>query len=102
MISTVIAEDQSMLRQAMVQLMELHEEIDIVATAGDGAEAWKAIQTNKPNIAILDIEMPSMSGLEILSNIRKNHLDIKVIIVTTFKRPGYFETAVANDVDAMY
>jgi two-component system response regulator DesR len=99
-ISTIIAEDQSMLRQAMVQLMELHDEIDIVATAGDGGEAWKDIQKYNPDIAILDIEMPTMTGLEILSHIREAQLDIKVIIVTTFKRPGYFETAVANDVDA--
>lgn len=100
MISTIIAEDQSMLRQAMVQLMELHEEINIVSTVGDGGEAWKEIQKYKPDIAILDIEMPTMTGLEILSNIREAQIDIKVIIVTTFKRPGYFESAVANDVDA--
>ncbi|GAA6823490.1 response regulator transcription factor [Helicobacter pylori] len=100
MISTIIAEDQSMLRQAMVQLMELHEEINIVSTVGDGGEAWQEIQKHKPAIAILDIEMPTMTGLEILSNIREAQLDIKVIIVTTFKRPGYFESAVANDVDA--
>lgn len=100
MISTIIAEDQSMLRQAMVQLMELHDEIDIVSTVGDGGEAWQDIQKYKPDIAVLDIEMPTMTGLEILSHIREAQLNIKVIIVTTFKRPGYFESAVANDVDA--
>ncbi|HCY1355270.1 TPA: ATP-binding cassette domain-containing protein [Staphylococcus aureus] len=52
------------------------------------------------HINLDDIEMSGMTGLEVLSEIRKKHLNIKVIIVTTFKRPGYFEKAVANDVDA--
>ena len=51
-------------------------------------------------MAILDIEIPGMTGLEILAQIRAKGLNTKVIIVTTFKRPGYFEKAVANGVDA--
>lgn len=51
----------------------------------------KLIEEYNPNVVILDIEMPGMTGLEVLAEIRKKHLNIKVIIVTTFKRPGYFE-----------
>ena len=51
-------------------------------------------------MAILDIEIPGTTGLEILSHVREKNLNTRVIIVTTFKRPGYFEKAVANDVDA--
>ena len=58
------------------------------------------MKIKEPDVAILDIEIPSMTGLEILAQIRAKGINTRVIIVTTFKRPGYFEKAVANDVDA--
>ncbi|WP_437750316.1 response regulator transcription factor [Staphylococcus shinii] len=100
MISIVLAEDQTMLREAMVQLINLNDNIEVVASTGNGKQALAYIESEKPNVAILDIEMPGLTGLEILSHIRTKQLDVKVIIVTTFKRPGYFESAVSNDVDA--
>ncbi|WP_086428598.1 response regulator transcription factor [Staphylococcus cornubiensis] len=100
MIRVVLAEDQTMLRQAMVQLMQLHDAIDVVADVGDGQAALKAVETHPVDVVILDIEMPGLTGLEVLKYIREQAIDVKVIIVTTFKRPGYFETAVAHDVDA--
>ncbi|HCZ2661519.1 TPA: response regulator, partial [Staphylococcus aureus] len=98
MISLIIAEDQNMLRQAMVQLIKLHGDFEILADTYNGLDAMKLIEEYNPNVVILDIEMPGMTGLEVLAEIRKKHLNIKVIIVTTFKRPGYFEKAVVNDV----
>ena len=59
----------------------------------------EGIQSHEPDVAILDVEMPKMTGLEVLKS-KNSNLNTKVIIVTTFKRPGYFESAVANDVDA--
>ena len=100
MISIVLAEDQTMLREAMVQLINLNDNIEVVASTGNGKQALAYIESEKPNVAILDIEMPGLTGLEILSHIRNKQLDVKVIIVTTFKRPGYFESAVSYDVDA--
>ncbi|WP_436861879.1 response regulator transcription factor [Staphylococcus caeli] len=100
MITITLAEDQTMLREAMVQLLNLNEKLEVVASTGNGKEALDIIKSEQPQVAILDIEMPGMNGLEILREIRDNHLNVKVIIVTTFKRPGYFESAVANDVDA--
>ena len=99
MISIIIAEDQNMLRQAMVQI-KLHGDFEILADVDNGLDAIKIIEAHHPDVVILDIEMSGMTGLEVLAEIRKKHLNIKVIIVTTFKRPGYFEKAVANDVDA--
>ncbi|EOB7589338.1 response regulator [Staphylococcus aureus] len=99
MTSLIIAEDQNMLRQAMVQLIKLHGDFEILADTDNGLDAM-IIEEYNPNVVILDIEMPGMTGLEVLAEIRKKHLNIKVIIVTTFKRPGYFEKAVVNDVDA--
>ncbi|MTV23703.1 response regulator transcription factor [Staphylococcus delphini] len=100
MIRVVLAEDQTMLRQAMVQLIQLHDAIDVVADVGDGQAALKAVRSQPVDVVILDVEMPKLTGLEVLQRIRAQAIEVKVIIVTTFKRPGYFETAVAYDVDA--
>lgn len=100
MISIVIAEDQEMLRKAMVQLMELNDELSILGDFSNGEDALESIQSLEPDVAILDVEMPKMTGLEVLKKVKDSNLNTKVIIVTTFKRPGYFESAVANDVDA--
>ena len=100
MISIIIAEDQYMLRKAMVQLIEFNEQMKVVNDCNNGGDAFEFIEKYHPDIAILDIEMSGLTGLEVLSKIREFKIDTKVIIVTTFKRPGYFEKAVANDVDA--
>lgn len=100
MISIIIAEDQYMLRKAMVQLIEFNDQMKVVNDCDNGGDAFEFIEKYHPDIAILDIEMPGLTGLEVLSKIREFKIDTKVIIVTTFKRPGYFEKAVANEVDA--
>lgn len=100
MISIIIAEDQYMLRKSMVQLIEFNEQMKVVNDCNNGGDAFEFIEKYHPDIAILDIEMPGLTGLEVLSKIREFKIDTKVIIVTTFKRPGYFEKAVANEVDA--
>ena len=100
MISIIIAEDQYMLRKAMVQLIEFNDQMKVVNDCNNGGDAFEFIEKYHPDIAILDIEMPGLTGLEVLSKIREFKIDTKVIIVTTFKRPGYFEKAVANEVDA--
>ena len=100
MISIIIAEDQYTLRKAMVQLIEFNEQMKVVNDCNNGGDAFEFIEKYHPDIAILDIEMPGLTGLEVLSKIREFKIDTKVIIVTTFKRPGYFEKAVANEVDA--
>lgn len=90
MISIIIAEDQNMLRQAMVQLIKLHGDFEILADVDNGLDAIKIIEAHHPDVVILDIEMSGMTGLEVLAEIRKKHLNIKVIIVTTFKKAGVF------------
>ena len=100
MISIIIAEDQYMLRKAMVQLIEFNDQMNVIEDCGNGVDAFEFIEKYHPDIAILDIEMPGLTGLEVLVKIKEFKLDTKVIIVTTFKRPGYFEKAVANEVDA--
>lgn len=100
MIRLLLAEDQKMVADAMKQLIELDHRIEVVHVSLDGEDAWNHIKLLSLDVVILDIEMPKMDGLEVLRLIREQRYDVKVIILTTFKRPGYFEKAVANDVDA--
>ena len=96
----LIAEDQSMLRDAMSTLLSMEDSVESVLQAKDGKEAINLISTNDIDVAILDVEMPEATGLDVLEYIRSNNIDCKVVIVTTFKRMGYFERAIKNNVDA--
>ncbi|WP_256084503.1 response regulator, partial [Staphylococcus aureus] len=80
-VGNAYAEDQNMLRQAMVQLIKLHGDFEILADTDNGLDAMKLIEEYNTNVVILAIEMPGMTGLEVLAEIRKKHLNIKVIIV---------------------
>ena len=96
----LIAEDQSMLRDAMSTLLSIEDSVESVLQAKDGKEAINLISTNDIDVAILDVEMPEATGLDVLEYIRSNNIHCKVVIVTTFKRMGYFERAIKNNVDA--
>lgn len=96
----LVAEDQAMLRDALCQLLSFQESVETVFQAKDGQEAISLLAKEAVDVAILDIEMPVKTGLDVLEWIRNQDLSIKVIMVTTFKRPGYFERAVKSDVDA--
>lgn len=96
----LVAEDQSMLRDALCQLLLLQEDVEEVLQAGDGQEAIQLLESQSVDIAILDVEMPIRTGLEVLEWAKSHQPQIKVVIVTTFKRPGYFERALKAGVDA--
>ena len=96
----LIAEDQSMLRDAMATLLLMEDSIDEVLQAKNGKEAMDILVDSSIDVAILDIEMPEATGLDVLEFIRNKAISCKVIIVTTFKRSGYFERAIKNNVDA--
>ena len=96
----LIAEDQNMLRDAMATLLLMEDTIDEVLQAKNGKEAMDILVDSSIDVAILDIEMPEATGLDVLEFIRNKGISCKVIIVTTFKRAGYFERAIKNNVDA--
>lgn len=93
MIRVVLAEDQAMVRGALTALLKLESDIDVVADAADGESAWRAIQQFKPDVLVTDIEMPGLTGLELAQRIQRQELPIKVVIVTTFARPGFLRRA---------
>ncbi|GED16693.1 response regulator transcription factor [Aneurinibacillus migulanus] len=99
MIRVVIAEDQKMLSGALASLLTLEDDIEVVAQAADGKAALKAIENYHPDVCLLDIEIPFMTGLEVAEKLREQKNPCKIIIVTTFARPGYLQKALALKVD---
>lgn len=93
MIRVLLAEDQAMVRGALSALLKLESDLDVIGTAADGEEAWKLIQHDCPDVVVTDIEMPRLTGLELAQRIRDNKLECKVIILTTFARPGFLRRA---------
>ena len=93
MIRVVIAEDQGLVLGALAALLDLEDDIDVVATAVDGREALEKIRDVQPDVVLTDIEMPAMTGLELLQSIKSERLSCRVIIVTTFGRSGYLRRA---------
>lgn len=99
MIRIVIAEDQQMLRGAFASLLNFEDDIEVVAEVPDGQRAWDAIRLHQPDVCLLDIEMPHISGLELAESIRQAGLSCKIMIVTTFARPGYLQKAMDAQVE---
>jgi two-component system response regulator DesR len=94
MIRIVIAEDQRMLLGALASLLDLEEDMQVVGKASNGGEAVRLVQLHKPDICIMDIEMPGKSGLEAAEELKGT--GCKVMILTTFARSGYFERAIKS------
>ncbi|WP_369022391.1 response regulator [Ligilactobacillus salivarius] len=99
MVSIFLAEDQQMLNSALAMLLDLEDDFSVVGTETDGQAALEKVITLKPDVAILDIEIPGLSGLEIAKQLRLMKLDIKIIILTTFARSKYFKDALAARVN---
>lgn len=93
MIRVVLAEDQAMVRGALSALLRLESDLDVIGSAANGEEAWALIERDKPDIVVTDIEMPKLTGLELAQRIRERGVDCKVIILTTFARPGFLRRA---------
>ncbi len=93
MITIVIAEDQTMMRQALTSLLELERDLTVVADVGRGDEVADAVREHRPDIVLLDIEMPGLSGLDAIPAVREAHPGVAVMVVTTFGRAGYLRRA---------
>ena len=93
MIRVVIAEDQAMVRGALAALLKLESDIDVVGCAGDGVEAWELTRRLRPDVLVTDIEMPQQTGLELAKKVIDTGMPCKVVILTTFARPGYLRRA---------
>ncbi|MEU8181856.1 response regulator transcription factor [Micromonospora sp. NPDC049044] len=93
MIRLLLAEDQGMMRGALALLLNLEADMQVVAEARTVAESLEAARTSRPDVALLDIEMPDGSGLDTAAILREQLPECRVLILTTFGRPGYLRQA---------
>ncbi|TAK38656.1 MAG: response regulator transcription factor [Lysobacteraceae bacterium] len=93
MIRVLLAEDQAMVRGALSALLSLESDIDVLGSAPDGEAAWREVQRHKPDVLVTDIEMPGLTGLELAQRVQRHELPIRVVILTTFARPGFLRRA---------
>ncbi|MCX4447046.1 response regulator [Streptomyces sp. NPDC087866] len=100
MIRLLLAEDQSMVREALAALLGLEPDIEVVAQVARGDEVLAAAEEHGIDVALLDIEMPGMTGIDATAQLRRALPDVKVVVVTTFGRPGYLRRAMESGADA--
>ena len=98
MIRVLLAEDQAMVRGALAALLSLEEDIEIVAEVARGDEVVAAALEAQPDVALLDIEMPGLNGLDAAARLREQLPSCRVMILTTFGRPGYLRRAMESGV----
>lgn len=92
-IRIVIADDHPIFRKGLRGTIETDPELKIVAEAEDGEQALELIQTHKPEIAILDLEMPHKDGFEVIQEIQEKKLPVLVFFLTMYKDERFFNTA---------
>jgi two-component system response regulator DesR len=98
MIRVLLAEDQAMVRGALAALLSLEEDIEVIAEVDRGDAVVAAALAAQPDVALLDIEMPGVDGLEAAAGLRAALPSCRVLILTTFGRPGYLRRAVESGV----
>ena len=94
-INIAIADDQALVRGALSALLGLESDITVVGEAASGTDAVDMCLNNSVDVALFDIEMPGLNGIEATREIHNKGSDTKVLIVTTFGRPGYLQRALA-------
>jgi two-component system response regulator DesR len=95
-IRILLADDQTLVRSALAALLELEDDFEIVAQVGRGDEVVAAARDHHPDVALLDIEMPGLDGLAAAAALTQEVATCRVIIVTTFGRPGYLRRAMES------
>lgn len=98
MTRVLLAEDQAMVRGALAALLALEGDIEVVAQVARGDEIVPAARESQPDVALLDIEMPGIDGLEAAAALRTHVPSCRVLILTTFGRPGYLRRAVESGI----
>src|SRR5690606_25219844 len=93
MIRVLLAEDQAMVRGALSALLSLEEDIEVLGSAADGEAAWRELQRLRPDVLVTDIEMPGITGLDLAQRVQRHELPVRVVILTTFARPGFLRRA---------
>ncbi|MFZ8198566.1 response regulator transcription factor [Alteromonas portus] len=97
--TVLIVEDQSLIRDAIAMLLSLEDNLTIVGKCSNGQEAIDYLNDNTaPHIILSDIEMPLVSGLDLATHVKNKNLGAKVVLMTTFSKPGYIKRALSAGV----
>lgn len=95
MIRVLLADDQAMVRGALATVLGLEPDIEVVAQVGSGEEVLDAAAASAPDVALLDVQMPGKDGLQVAAELHRARPGCRIIICTTFGRPGYLARAMA-------
>lgn len=98
-IKVMITDDHVLMREGIKQLLEFDGSIQVIAEAADGIECMEKLQTVKPDVLLLDINMPNKNGIEVLQEIKKKKMNVKVLILTVHNEVEYLLKAVDIGVD---
>lgn len=98
MIRILLADDEGLIRDALAGLLDLEDDLEVVARAGSGEEAVAAATQHRPDLAVLDLQMPGIDGIETARQILDAVPDCGCVIVTSHGRPGYVKAALAAGV----
>lgn len=93
-IKILLADDHSMIREGIKQLLELDENFSVIGQAGDGIECMKCLKEELPDILLLDVNMPRMNGIEVLEKIKEENINVKVLMLTIHNEVDYLLKAV--------
>ena len=93
MIRVLLADDQALVRGALAALLSLEPDLEVVAEVGSGDQVVDAVLEHHPDVALVDVEMPGLDGIAATAAVRRASPDTKVLVVTTFGRPGYLHRA---------
>ncbi|WP_298207601.1 response regulator transcription factor [Ferrimicrobium sp.] len=96
MIDILLADDQELVRTALVALLELEDDFHVVATVGRGDEVVSAVERTQPMVVLLDIEMPGLDGISAAIEVHRHYPNCRIIMLTTFGRPGYLRRAMES------
>ena len=92
-IRLLLADDQALVRGALTALLNLEPDLDVVSEVGTGDAVVPAVLEHRPDVALLDVEMPGLDGISATAAVRAAAPETKVLIVTTFGRPGFLRRA---------
>lgn len=99
MIKVVIVDDQEIVREGLKMILSLHEEIEIIGEAFNGEDLLRLLETNNPEVILMDIRMPVMDGIKATKLVKEKYPQIKIIILTTFNEDEYIFDVLKNGAD---